>query len=324
VRHGILLAQKGALYAARREFTTAVKLIAQANDVEHGTRQYTRAAIAGFQALKEANDLLAPAETLGDLSVAAIVGGHKTKVLDEVEMEDMPPSVAAGYYYDYAREQLATAIGRQTVGSIALYGLGKIIVIGAGASAQQLEFTGPAMALYQASLAAEPDNYRAAHELGVLLAGAGQLEMARELLAQSASRAAQPMIYRNLATVHSRMGDRQSAAQAQQQAEALTKASPDPKTPAVEWVDPAAFAASSTPGSLAPPVVAPAPGAGTMPAANASAKHARPQAEAAAQPSQAFPTSATATPPAPPASELPEANVARKRYSEWNPLNLRR
>lgn len=292
VRHGIQLAQKGALYAARREFTTAVKLIAQANDVEHGTRQYTRAAIAGFQAIKEANDLVGQYAAIGEMDVARIVAGHKTKILGDADLVDMPPTVAAGYYYDYAREQLAMAIGQQTVGSIALYGLGKIIVIGAGPNSQALEYTGPAMALYQASLMAEPENFRAAHELGVLLAAAGQLEMARELMVASASKSPQPVIWRNLAVLHTRMGQPQLAEQARQQAAALQQTNPDSKAPQVDWVDPATFAATSTPGSEVKPPATPPPA----------------------------PTSSQTAP------TKQKRSVARKPkpYSEWNPLNLRR
>jgi tetratricopeptide (TPR) repeat protein len=297
-RHGIQLAQKGALYAARREFTTAIKLIAQANDVDNGNRDCVKAAIAGFTAMKEANDLLSPAAAMGEIEVAALVGGHKTPVLKGEELSDMPATVAAGYYYNYAKDQLADAIGRQTVGSIALYGLGKIIVAGAGSSANQLEYTGPAMALYQAALLCEPHNYRAAHELGVLYAGAGQFEAARELLIASATKAPQPVIWRNLATVHSRMGERQLAVQAQQRAEALAHTQQDPKTPNVTWVDPATFATTSMPGAQ-PPVPSPAAAAG--------AKQNNPS-----------------TPPATTGPSKPAANVAGKKSYEWNPLNLRR
>jgi hypothetical protein len=294
-RHGIQLAQKGALYAARREFTTAVKLIAQANDVDNNTRDYTKAAIAGFTAMKEANDLLSPAAAMGEIEVAALVGGHKTPILKGEELIDMPATVAAGYYYNYAKDQLAEAIGHQTVGSIALYGLGKIIIAGAGTSSNQLEYTGPAMALYQAALLSEPQNYRAAHELGVLLAGAGQLEAARELLIASATRSPQPVIWRNLATVHTRMGEQQLAAQAQQRADALAQTNQESKGPNVTWVDPATFAASSAP----------------------NAELQRPAANGAKTKEPAFPQQTSA--PAKPA-----ANVAGKKSYEWNPLNLRR
>jgi tetratricopeptide (TPR) repeat protein len=293
VRHGIQLAEKGALYASRKEFTTAVKMVAQAQDVEQVTRRHTQAAINGFVALKEANDFVRQNAELRNLDVARLVAGHKTTVLKDEDVTDMPPTVAAGYYYEYAKNQLADAVGRETTGSIALYGLGKIIVAGAGPNSQQLEYTGPAMALFQAALISEPRNFRAAHELGVLLAGSGQLEQAREMLMESVAMSPQPVIWRNLATVHARMGERQLAEQAQQNANALRQANPESKAPPVEWVDPATFASTvSATDTLTPPVAPP--------------------------PAAAIPANSAQNP------TNPKANVAKKRSERWNPLNLRR
>jgi tetratricopeptide (TPR) repeat protein len=288
VRHAIQLAEKGAMYASRKEFTAAISAIAQAHDVEHGTRQFSQATSAGFQALKEAGEFNAT----GEVDVRRLVAGHKTPVLKQFDVSDLPPTLAAQHYYNYAKEQLAAGVGRETVGSIALYGLAKIVIAGAGANAQQLEYTGPAMALYQAALICEPQNFRAAHELGVLLAGSGQLELARDMLMGSVASSPQPVMLKNLAVVHSRLGEQQQAADAQQKANVLTQTSPNTNTPNVQWVDPATFASM---------------GAGADPA-NPPTATANPQGAA---PGGSEPTK---TP----------ANVARKRTTEWNPLNLRR
>jgi tetratricopeptide (TPR) repeat protein len=288
VRHAIQLAEKGAMYASRKEFTAAISAIAQAHDVEHRTRQFSQATSAGFQALKEAGEFNAT----GEVDVRRLVAGHKTPVLKQFDVSDLPPTLAAQHYYNYAKEQLAAGVGRETVGSIALYGLAKIVIAGAGANAQQLEYTGPAMALYQAALICEPQNFRAAHELGVLLAGSGQLELARDMLMGSVASSPQPVMLKNLAVVHSRLGEQQQAADAQQKANVLTQTSPNTNSPAVQWVDPATFASM---------------GAGADPA-NPPTSTANPQGAA---PGGSEPTK---TP----------ANVARKRTTEWNPLNLRR
>jgi hypothetical protein len=287
VRHAIQLAEKGAMYASRKEFTAAISAIAQAHDVEHSTRQYSHAAAAGFQALKEASEFNAP----GEVDVRRLVAAHKTPVLKQFDVSDLPPTLAAQHYYNYAKEQLAIGVGRETVGSIALYGMAKLIIAGAGANSQQLEYTGPAMALYQAALICEPQNFRAAHELGVLLAGSGQLELAREMLMGSVASSPQPVMLKNLAVVHSRLGEPQLAAEAQQKANILTQTSPDTKAPAVQWVDAATFASM---------------GAGADPA--------NPPTAMAPQKTQSQGTEPAKTP----------ANVARKRSTEWNPLNLRR
>jgi tetratricopeptide (TPR) repeat protein len=222
--------------------------------------------------------------------ITRVVAGHKTPILKNLDVSDLPPSLAAQHYYDYAKVQLAGGIGRETVGSIALYGLGRIIVAGAGANAQQMEYTGPAMALYQAALICEPQNFRAAHELGVLLASTGQLELARNMLLGSASASPQPMMWKNLAVVHSRLGEAQLAAEAQQKAAVLEQTSPSANTPAVKWVDPVTF---SQIGSASDPTLPP----NTVKPATAS-------------PAEAVP------------AKKP-SNVARSR-SEWDPLNLRR
>jgi hypothetical protein len=287
VRHAIQLAEKGAMYASRKEFTAAISAIAQAHDVERSTRQYSHATTAGFQALKEASEFNAA----GEVDVRRLVAGHKTPVLKQFDVSDLPPTLAAQHYYNYAKEQLAIGVGRETVGSIALYGLAKLIIAGAGANSQQLEYTGPAMALYQAALICEPQNFRAAHELGVLLAGSGQLELAREMLMGSVASSPQPVMLKNLAVVHSRLGEPKLAAEAQQKADILTQTSPNSKTPAVQWVDAATFASM---------------GAGADPA--------NPPTAMTPQKSQPHGTEPTKT----------RANVARKRTTEWNPLNLRR
>jgi tetratricopeptide (TPR) repeat protein len=288
VRHAIQLAEKGALYASRKEFTTALTQISQARDVEFGTRQYSQATAAGLLALKEANDFVKPGTATANLS--RIVASHKTPILKDLDVSDLPPALAAQHYYDYAKVQFATGIGRETVGSIALYGLGRIIVAGAGANAQQIEYTGPAMALYQAALICEPQNFRAAHELGVLLASSGQLELARNMLLGSATASPQPMMWKNLAVVHARLGEVQLAAEAQQKAAVLEQTSPNANTPAVRWVDPTTFAQM---GSATDPALPP---------------HTAP-------PASAVPAEAAAT--------KKPSSVARAR-SEWNPLNLRR
>jgi hypothetical protein len=146
------------------------------------------------------------------------------------------------------------------------------------------------MALYQAALICEPQNFRAAHELGVLLASTGQLELARNMLLGSASASPQPMMWKNLAVVHSRLGEAQLAAEAHQKASVLQQTSPNAKTPAVRWVDPATF---SQLGSASDPTLLP--------------NSAKP---ATASPAEAVP------------AKKP-SNVARSR-GEWDPLNLRR
>ena len=292
VAHGFQLAQRGAIYLARAEFTAALKLIAQANDVELGTRAASKAVTASLIALKESSDFVRQSAGPDDVDLARIVAGHKTQLLKSVDVSDMPPPIAADRYQVYAQEHLSAAIGHEMVGSMALYGLGRAVIVGAGASSKQLEYTGPAMAFYQAALAVEPRNFRAANELGVLMANHGQLNLAKDMLTRSATLAPNATTWRNLATVHNRMGDSKLAEQLQAEAKEMKQAGPNPGAPAVQWVDPATFA-SAVPATD-----------GTIP----------PSAAPAQQPAPFKPVVEPAKPP---------SNIA-KRFNDWLPPNLRR
>jgi tetratricopeptide (TPR) repeat protein len=303
VQHGIQLAERGALYAARKEFTTGLMMIAEARDAEQGTRQFSKAVTAAMLALKESRDFVRPGAGLSEADVKLLVASHKTPVLKEVDLSDMPSIVAAQRYYTFARQQLTLAAGRERVASAALFGLGKVVTASAGVNSQQLEFAGPAMALYQAALTAEPANFRASHELGVLLAKSGQLALARDLLQDSASLAPHLATFQNLALVNARLGDRQSAEAAQQRIEELRRAGHSTTTPLVQWVDPATFSSmqSSSDGLIAPP----APANSSTPPASVSGAAPAKSKDA-------------------PAPDKPTENVAKKSLTDWLPLNLRR
>ena len=69
-----------------------------------------------------------------------------------------------------------------------------------------------AIALQQAAILVDPKNYRAANELGVLLADCGQLEASRKAFLYSASISRRSEILQNLAAVYKRLGDEPEAA----------------------------------------------------------------------------------------------------------------
>jgi tetratricopeptide (TPR) repeat protein len=294
VANGFQLAHRGAIYLAKSEFTAALKLIAQANDIEHGTRVHGKAVTAGLVALKESGDFVRQMAGIDDIDLARIVSAHKTPVLKGVDVTEMAPTVAAQYYYAFAQNELASAISGEMVGSMAMYGLGKATLVAAGANAHQMEYTGQAMAYYQAAMAVEPRNVRAANELGVLLANNGQLKQARDMLTRSVSIAPNATTWQNLAVVHNRMGDHKTAEQLKHQASQMKQAGNNPAVPAVQWVDPATFA-------------------GITPATDGTAQ----------QPASAIAT--RTTPSAKPATEPahPPASVAQ-RINEWLPQSLRR
>ena len=186
VRQGFRLAERGAVYSARLKFFAALSLIARSLDVEQQTQVYSRSLVAGRTALVEAWDFRASGLPMAT-DMARIVAAHRTPVLAQVPLESLSPVSAQQRYFTYAQEQLALAAGREPVGSLALYGLGKTAAAVHGpADAPNLTIAGEQMACYQAALMVDDRNFRAAHELGVLLADA------RPIGGRSRSVSAQP------------------------------------------------------------------------------------------------------------------------------------
>jgi tetratricopeptide (TPR) repeat protein len=255
VQHGFELAERGALYAAQAEFTAGLKLIAQAYDLQEGTRRYTKSLAAGLTALKEARDFLRQSDSLREVDIASLILPHSTPVLKDSDTKDISPIDAAQCYFSYAQEQLSAASGQEMTGSMALYAMGKVSALVAKSSGLHMEHRSQAIALYRASLISEPRNFRAANELGVLLAENGQLELARDLLIRSVTVSPQVTTWKNLAVVHTRAGDRNLAEQAREQARVLSKGKEPSNAPAVQWVDAATFASTTSAGDSMPPAI---------------------------------------------------------------------
>ena len=259
VLRGYELASRGALFAGRSEFIGAVKIIALAHDTQDGTRRHSKAAAAGLTALEEAEDFARHAQSLRTVDISNIIIPHTTPVLKEIDTSDLTPDAAARCYYNYAQEQLSASVAQELCGSMALYAMGKVAMVDAKQKRKVGSNLGQAMTLYRAALIANPKNFRAANELGVLLAENGQFELARDLLIRSVSESPQVTTWNNLAAIHARIGEGQLADRAKRRALALQSGNARPtQAPAVEWVDPTTFA-STTSASDALPV------AGTFP-----------------------------------------------------------
>ena len=271
-----------------------MQLIAQANDAQQNTDLYTRALTAGLVAIKESSDFTRQIAGKPELDLARVVAGHKTPVLKHAIVGRVTPLQAAQRYYNYAQEQLAAAASQETPSSMALFGLAKVALALGDKRTASLERIGQAMTLYQAAVLTEPRNFLAANELGVLLAENGNLARSRELLAHSARLWPQAVTYRNLASVHLRLGEKELAERALAKADELAKAGRTGEQSPVRWVDPDTFA------SMAPVSDAPLP-----PVQNPRGTQ-----------GQVAPTAAAAPQPA--------AETARKGISDWLPWNPRR
>jgi hypothetical protein len=269
VAQGFRLAERNALYLARAEFLAALERIAEASDASQNTRFYGDAVAAGLTALEESGDFLRRRSAGRQPDIARIVSGHKTPILKRAPLDRLSPTAAAERYATYAQEQLAGAAAGHAAASTALFGLGKIAVaLGSANPARRAESTLHAAALYRAALMVDARNFRAANELGVILARKGDWLRARELLVQSASLGPNPVTHRNLAAIYARLGETQLAAAAKARAAAMEQSGQHVQA-AVQWVDPATFASTAPASdSLLPPAGArPSPVPGETPAA---------------------------------------------------------
>jgi tetratricopeptide (TPR) repeat protein len=292
VEQGVRLAQRNALYLARAEFVAALERIAEASDASQNTRFHGDAVSAGLTALEESRDFLRRRGAGRQPDVARIVNGHKTPILKRAAVDRLSPTVAAERYATYAQEQLAGAAAGHAAASTALFGLGKIAVALASANpAQRAESTLHAAAFYRAALMVDARNFRAANELGVILARQGDWLRARDLLIQSASLWPNPVTHRNLAAIYARLGETQLAAAAEARAAAMGPSGHHVQA-AVEWVDPVTFASTAPASdSLLPPAGArPSPVPGETPAA----------------------------------AHEPAESTARRGLSDWLPWSMRR
>jgi polysaccharide export outer membrane protein len=210
---GVLLASKGAAYSARGKFLSALQLIADALDARHNTQFHSRALACGAIALREADDFGHPdTAPAGDADPITLASSHVTPILKEGHRGSVTRLQALQLYYSYATAQFSAAVGGIPEAANAIYYLGRLQPFLGGSVERNALLAEPkALALEQAALSVDPRNYRAANELGVLLARCGQYEPARKALLYSASIERHPEIFQNLAYVYSQMGNRSDA-----------------------------------------------------------------------------------------------------------------
>ena len=265
IRHGIELAGRGAHFAARSEFIGALRLVAEGLDAERKSSVHGQALAAALTAMKEAEDFMPLGSRLeADVDLSGVIGAHSTPVLKS-ETGKVTPMIALRCYLTFAQTQFAVAAGREVAGSMALYAMGKLH--SALAQNKRSPIAAPeskAVVFYQAALLVYPKNYMAANDLGVLLAQCGNNADARVMLEHSVSLSRQSTSWQNLVVVYRQLGQPALAERAAQQATMLRQAelakrqASQGANGSVQWVDPQAFAQTSTnaPNS---PVATPSP-----------------------------------------------------------------
>jgi tetratricopeptide (TPR) repeat protein len=248
------LAGRNAYFAARAEFVSALRLIAEGLDAEQSTNTHSHALTAAMTAMKESEDFLPGGSGLeADRDLQELIAIHTTPILknDAVRATSM---TALRSYLTFAQEQFSFAAGREVSGSMALHALGKLhSALAQKKNALVVAPEPKAMMFYQAALLVYPKNYMAANDLGVLLAQCGRYASARAMLEYSVSLCPKSTNWRNLAIACQQQGQTTLANRAIRQAErtrqielAQRKKTTATVSEIVQWVDPQTLAQTST------------------------------------------------------------------------------
>jgi tetratricopeptide (TPR) repeat protein len=219
IEYGKSLSRRGAAFAARQEFYSSLRILAQAHDTQAGGTAYTQALRDAIIALKEAEDfIVSDTETQIGLNVDAVVEGHSTKLISATEASNMTAIEAMQRYFAFASSQLRVSSGQNAVAAEALYCLGKLHTVQAkfGTNASKLDIA-KAIVFHQAAIASDGSNFRSANELGVLMANSGRLQESQDMLKRSLQIQQLPQAWKNLAVVHQRSGQDQLAQLAQKE-----------------------------------------------------------------------------------------------------------
>lgn len=213
IEYGKSLARRGASQAAGQEFLSALKVIAQSNDVNANSNEFSVALAEAVWAMKEAKDFAAPnVQTQMITEVSRITGSHRTKIISTEQAKRTSPMMAMKKYFTFAQQKLDKAGGRNPVTAETLYCLGKLHTsMVANKSVTDKTDVAKAVTFHQAALMSDPNNYRSANELGVLLARQGQLGAAAGLFKQSLIANPTPQTWQNLAKTHRRLGEQDLA-----------------------------------------------------------------------------------------------------------------
>jgi tetratricopeptide (TPR) repeat protein len=248
VAKGFSLGERNAVFAARKEFLQALRMMGQTTDAAHGLapddeNSCVLALRRGLEAMTETADF---AHCDGDADeLQHIVSSHRTPLF----RDSVPTTVVAAQqaYFTYALEQFTLAAAGNPMASQALTGLGKCCLLDVAQTNEMLR-NSQALVYQQAAWQADRRNHLAANELGVLLGKFGQWNAAKRVMLQAVRVHGDASSWQNLATIHAQLGEADLAKLAMGESLRWRTATGMPNvysgvdgSPAVQWVDPRAF-----------------------------------------------------------------------------------
>ena len=244
IEYGKSLARRGAVYGAKQEFLSALKLVAQSIDQMRGGDMYANAFFEAVQAIRESDDFYnAQAQQHRKVDVVAIAKGHRSKVTDPSYLKGLNPMQAMQMYYDFVQDRLVACSGNTIVAGEALYCLGKLHQVNSKdpIDGSQID-NAKSVVYYNAAVNCDPKNYKSANELGVLLARSGRLVESKNLFLSSLKVHQVSKVWANLASVHRQLGENDLAQLADTEYRRMLEG---PAANRIIWVQPETFANQS-------------------------------------------------------------------------------
>ena len=243
----VRLADRGAVYAAKRQFLRVLRMVTQSLDAKIGRSYHSRCLARGLRALDEADDFASQTKCVeADSDLEGFIAGHQTNVLHGVDASKLTPLIAMRHYYDYAHGQLTQSGGQSAIASKALFAMGRADVL-ISKSSSKTNSSPKSLAYYNAALAVDANNAQAANELAVMLASTGHLKHAATVLERSTSVAPSSIGLQNLSRIYAQLGKTGQARQIATTHQQLT-ATPGALTPTagqrhqqIVWVSPNTF-----------------------------------------------------------------------------------
>ena len=246
IEYGSSLARRGAVYGAQQEFVAALRSIAEACDIQQNTgNEHVERLSRGLMALRETQDFARLNEQLDiGTALSAIVSSHRSGVLDAEQVKSMNANNVLQSYFKFAQHKITEACGPYPISSFAFYSLGKLHTMNHKMNVgDDVYDQAKSIVMHRAALVADPNNFKSANELGVILAQSGQLEDAKKILQHGLAVRPTIELWNNLAVVHEQSGDQRLANAARNESQILAQSSrAKTQTHAqVQWVAPEAF-----------------------------------------------------------------------------------
>ncbi len=117
IEYGKSLARRGAAFAAREEFFSALRLVAQSHDAQTRSTAYTAALREAITALNEADDFYNEIAHEGiDVDVAYVIDAHRSEIIPMDRAAGLSSAIAIQAYYDFARRTHGRCFWRKCCG----------------------------------------------------------------------------------------------------------------------------------------------------------------------------------------------------------------